>query len=167
MIKRYNPPVVIYGMADCFYKHSLITNFVRKRKVMKVLTLNIKQKYFDAILAGRKVQEFREVRPTTIKKLLQLDEEGFEIEDEDGNAQPIKYDAIKFLTGAYAGERDWAMVEVLGAHCQIFEDKNGEPIIYEHGRDKDGNPLVWVAEQVVFDLGKVLSHNIRDKSKKV
>ena len=66
---------------------------------MKVLTLNIKQKYFDAILAGRKVQEFREVRPTNIKMLLQLDEEGFEVEDEDGNAQPIKYDAIKFLTG--------------------------------------------------------------------
>lgn len=134
---------------------------------MKVLTLNIKQKYFDAILSGRKVQEFREVRPTNIKMLLQLDEEGFEIEDEDGNAQPIKYDAIKFLTGAYAGKRDWAMVEVLGAHCQIFVDKNDEPIVYEHGMDKDGQPLVWVAEQVVFDLGKVLSHNIRDKSKKV
>ena len=29
---------------------------------MKVLNLIIKQKYFDAILAGRKVQEFREVR---------------------------------------------------------------------------------------------------------
>lgn len=30
MIKRYNLPVVIYGRADCFYKYSLITNFVRK-----------------------------------------------------------------------------------------------------------------------------------------
>lgn len=133
---------------------------------MKVLRLIIKQKYFDAILAGRKVQEFREVRPTTIKKLLQLDEEGFEVEDENGNAQPIKYDAIQFYVG-YNKDRDNALVEVLGSHCEIFVDENGEPITYEHGRDKDGNPLVWVAEQVVFDLGKVLSHNIRDKSKKV
>ena len=33
---------------------------------------------------------------------------------------------------------------------------NNEPIIYEDGTDKDGNPLEWVAEQVVFNLGKVL-----------
>lgn len=133
---------------------------------MKVLNLIIKQRYFDAILAGRKVQEFREVRPTTIKKLLQLDEDGYEIEDADGNAQPIKYDAIQFYVG-YNKDRDSALVEVLGAHCEIFVDANGEPITYEYGRDKDGQPLVWVAEQVVYDLGKVLSHNIRDKSKKV
>ena len=136
------------------------------RKVMKVLNLIIRQKYLDAILAGRKVQEFREVRPTTIKKLLQLDKDGYEIEDENGNAQPVKYDAIQFYVG-YNKDRDSALVEVVGAHCEIFVDDKGEPITYEHGRDKDGNPLVWVAEQVVFDLGKVLSHNIRDKSKKV
>lgn len=133
---------------------------------MKVLNLIIKQVYFDAILAGRKVQEFREVRPTTVKKLLQLDEDGYEIEDEHGNAQPIKYDAIQFYVG-YGKDRDSALVEVIGAHCEIFVDDNGEPITYEYGTDKDGNPLVWVAEQVVFDLGKILSHNIRDKSKKV
>lgn len=133
---------------------------------MKVLNLIIKQVYFDAIMAGRKVQEFREVRPTTINKLLQLDEEGYEIEDEDGNAQPIKYDAIKFFVG-YNKDRDWALVEVLGAHCEIFVDENDEPITYEYGKDKDGEPLVWVAEQVVFDLGKILSRNIREKSKKV
>ena len=133
---------------------------------MKVLKLIIRQKYFDAILAGRKVQEFREVRPTNIKKLLQLDEDGYEIEDADGNAQPIKYDAIQFYVG-YKNDRDNALVEVVGAHCEIFVDANGEPITYEHGRDKDGQPLEWVSEQVVYDLGKVLSHNIRDKSKKV
>lgn len=135
---------------------------------MKVLNLIIKQKYFDAILAGRKVQEFREVRPTTIKKLLQLDEDGYELEDEKGNAIPIHYDAIQFYVGYNKDkDRDSALVEVLGAHCEIFVDENNEPITYEHGRDKDGNPLAWVAEQVVFDLGKVLSHNIRDKSKNV
>ena len=133
---------------------------------MKVLNLIIKQCFFDEIIKGTKKQEFREVKPTTIKKLLQLDEEGFEIEDADGNAQPIKYDAIQFYVG-YNKDRDNALVEVVGAHCEIFVDENNEPITYEHGRDKEGNPLVWVAEQVVFDLGKILSHNIREKSKKV
>lgn len=98
-----------------------IFGYTKKRKVMKVLNLIIKQKYFDAILAGRKVQEFREVRPTTIKKLLQLDADGFEVEDEHGNAQPIKYDAIQFYVG-YNKDRDSALVEVLGAHCEVFVD---------------------------------------------
>lgn len=132
---------------------------------MKILNLIIKQKYFDAIMAGRKVQEFREVRPTTIKKLLQLDEEDYEVEDEYGNAQPIKYDAIRFFVG-YNKDRDSALVEVESAYCEIFVDDDGKPIVYESGVDKDGNPLEWIAEQVVFNLGRILEKDIRDKSKR-
>jgi hypothetical protein len=159
---------VIYSRAVAFYNNVTISIFEvrKKRKVMKVLNLIIKQKYFDAILAGRKVQEFREVRPTTINKLLQLDEDGYEVEDEDGNAQPIKYDAIQFFVG-YNKDRDSALVEVVGSHCEIFVNDKGEPITYEYGRDKEGKPLVWVVEQVVYDLGKILDHNIREKSKTV
>lgn len=122
---------------------------------MKTLTLIIKQCFFDEIIKGTKKQEFREVKPTTIKRLLQLDKDGYEIEDEHGNAQPIKYDAIQFYVG-YNKDRDSALVEVVGAHCEMFVDANGELITYEQGRDKDGKPLLWYAEQVVFDLGKVL-----------
>lgn len=132
---------------------------------MKILNLIIKQKYFDAIMAGRKVQEFREVRPTTIKKLLHLDEEGYEVEDEYGNAQPIKYDAIRFFVG-YNKDRDSALVEVESAYCEIFVDDDDKPIVYESGVDKDGNPLEWIAEQVVFNLGRILEKDIRDKSKR-
>lgn len=127
---------------------------------MKILNLILKQKYFDLIMQGRKVQEFREVRPTTIKKLLQLDEDGFEIEDKEGNAVPIKYDAIRFYVG-YNKDRDSALVEVKSAYCQIFVDDEGNPITYEYGGQS------WVAEQVVFNLGKILETDIRDKSKKV
>ena len=35
---------------------------------MNVLTLSIKQKFFDEILAGNKTQEFREIRPNTSQK---------------------------------------------------------------------------------------------------
>lgn len=125
---------------------------------MKILTLIIKQKYLDAILAGSKVQEFREVRPTTIKNLLQLNEDGFEIVDEHDNAQPIQYDAIRFYVG-YAKDRDTALVEVVSSYCEMFVDEDGYPIEYEH---KGQN---WVAQQVVYNLGKVLEHNIRETSR--
>lgn len=78
---------------------------------MNILTLSIKQKYFDEILAGKKTHEYREIRPTNAKKYItylcsgkeypadaELPEEG-EVE-----LKPIKYDAIKLLTGAYTGK---------------------------------------------------------------
>lgn len=133
---------------------------------MKILNLIIKQKYFDAILAGRKVQEFREVRPTTVKKYIELDEDGYEREDEYGNAIPIKYDAIRFFVG-YNADRDTALVEVVGVHTEVFVDEDDNPLMYEYGVDKNGEPQVWAAEQVVYDLGKILEHKVRDKSKKI
>jgi hypothetical protein len=127
---------------------------------MKILNLIIRQKYFDAIMAGRKVKEYREVRPTTVKKYIQLDSDGYEKEDKDGNAIPIHYDAIRFYVG-YEKDRDTALVEVKGEHSEAFVDDNGKPIIYEYGGE------TWVSEQVVYDLGKILEHNIREQSRKV
>lgn len=127
---------------------------------MKTLNLIIKQKYFDAIMQGRKVQEFREVRPNTVKKYIQLDEDGYEREDDKGNAIPIHYDAIRFFVG-YNKDRDSALVEVKSEFCQVFVDESNEPIIYEYGGE------TWVEEQVVYNLGKIIEHNIRDKSEKV
>lgn len=37
---------------------------------MNILTLSIKQKYFDEILAGKKTHEYREIRPTNAKKYI-------------------------------------------------------------------------------------------------
>ena len=127
---------------------------------MKTLKLIIKQCFFDEIIKGTKKQEFREVKPTTIKRLLQLDKDGYEVEDENGNAIPIQYDALHLYVG-YAKNRASALVEVKSAHCEILLDENGEPIIYEHGTDKNGEPLTWVAEQVVYNLGKVLAYKLK------
>lgn len=124
---------------------------------MKTLNIIIKQCYFDEIIKGTKKQEFREVKPTTFKRLVQLDKDGYEVEDENGNAQPIQYDALKLYVG-YAKNRASALVEVKSAYCEIITDEKGEPIIYEHGIDKNGEPLTWVAEQVVYNLGKVLAY---------
>lgn len=129
---------------------------------MKILNLIIKQVYFDAIIRGEKTQEFREVKPTTIKKLLQLDEEGFEVIDEHGNSQPIQYDAIRFYVG-YNKDRDSALVEVKNAHCEIFVDENDEIIETEVFNTKKNRVEYWAAQQVVYDLGKVLETDIHNK----
>ena len=124
---------------------------------MKTLALIIKQCFFDEIIKGTKKQEFREVKPTTVKHLLQLDSDGYEVEDENGNAQPVQYDALKLYVG-YAKNRASALVEVKSAYCEIITNEKGEPIIYQYGTDEKGEPLVWVVEQVVYNLGKVLAY---------
>lgn len=130
---------------------------MKEQGQLKVLNLIIKQKYFDAIMAGRKVQEFREVRPTTIKKLLELDEEGYEKEDEDGLSIPIKYDAIRFFVG-YSKDRDSALVEVTETFTQYFVDEKNEIIEWQ---DEKGD--YWQAQQVVYNLGRILEKDIKPK----
>lgn len=121
---------------------------------MNVLTLSIKQKYFDEILAGAKKQEFREIRPNTQKKYCELDEEGY-CKEKDGVLIPRHYDAIKFLTGAYTGKRPWASVEVKDARIELVCDENGNNIAYE----QDGEP--YVEAQVVYELGKVIEKHLK------
>jgi len=127
---------------------------------MNILTLSIKQKYFDEILAGKKKQEFREIRPTNAKKYFryllngkEYDEDTLPSEDEESgdiDLVPVKYDAIKFLTGAYSGKRPYAVVEVKDAHIEILCDEAGNDIVYEH------NGKEYAAAQIVYDLGKVI-----------
>lgn len=123
---------------------------------MKVLNLIIKQHWFDQILSGEKDKEYREVKPTTVKKYIELDEEGFEREDEAGNAIPIKYDAIRFYVG-YNKDRDSALVEVKDTYTEMFVDENGKLITYEYGG------FDWIAEQVVYCLGKVLEKDVHKR----
>lgn len=116
-------------------------------------------------MCGQKVQEFREVKPTTIKKLLKLDDEGYEILDEHGNSQPIEYDAIRFFVG-YNKDRDSALVEVKDAYTEIFVDDKDEPIEFEVLNEQTGKVEYWVAQQVVYNLGKILETDIKSETKK-
>lgn len=122
---------------------------------MEILRLNIKQRYLDAIKDGRKVQEFREVRPQNIAKLLQLDINGYELEDENANAIPRVYDAIHF-TARETG--DTALVEIQAARCEIMIDDDGSPIEYEY------NGQLWVVERVVYDLGRIIQHTVNSRT---
>ena len=128
---------------------------------MKVLTLSIKQKYFDEILAGKKTHEYREIRPTNAKRYItylcggkeykadeELPEEG------DIEMKPIEYDAIKLLTGAYTGKRPYIIIEVKAAEVAILTDENGEDIVYEYNGEE------YLAAQMDYTLGKILEKHI-------
>ena len=131
-----------------------------------VLTLSLKQKYYDAIQAGRKNKEFREVTPTTYNRFIQHDAEGYDIVDENGNMIPIHYDAILFYTGAYNSgpHRDHMLVEVTGQTAQYMVDENNEVIEYKV--DNGVDPVFyWQESQVVFDLGKILASKSYPKDK--
>lgn len=121
---------------------------------MRTLLLSIKQKYLDAIKDGRKVQEFREVRPNNISKYLQLDENGFEVEDENANAVPLPYDNILF-TSKETG--DTALVEVQASRCEMMFSDSGKPIEYEYGGQ------TWVVERMVYDLGRIIEHKVNSR----
>lgn len=121
---------------------------------MNVLTLSIKQNFFDEILNGAKTQEFREIRPSTQKRYCDLDEEGYcKFDEENGVFVPRKYDAIKFVTGAYNKPRPWALVEVKGANIELFVDENDEFIVLEEKGE------TYYMAQVVYDLGRVLDRS--------
>lgn len=124
---------------------------------MRILKLSIKQRYLDAIKDGRKVQEFREVRPNNIKKFIQLNEDGFEKEDENANAIPVEYDQILFTSKE---KGDTALVEVKASRSEIMLDDSGQPIEYEYGGQ------IWVVERVVYDLGRIISHNVSSQTGK-
>lgn len=124
---------------------------------MKVLTLSIKQKYFDEIIADTKKQEFREIRPTNSSKYFKYACGGREYESEEDLPEegevtliPVKYDAIKFLTGEYKGKRPFIVVNVKGAEVQILTDENGKDVVYIHEGEE------YLAAQIVYELGEII-----------
>lgn len=135
-------------------------------KKLKVLTLSIKQKFFDEILAGTKTHEYRVAHPSNAKKYYYLEADGKiytpyvdddQIPDNDApiHVEPIKYDAIKLLTGAYSGKRPWALVEVKDVEIVKLVDQNGDDIVLEW---KDGTS--YLALQIDYTLGKVLDKDL-------
>jgi hypothetical protein len=80
---------------------------------MKTLHLNLKRKWFDMILSGKKQEEYREVKPHWAKQLL--------ANDKIVKAAKFKYfDTITFSNG-YAKNRDQFSVELKG--IEIREGK--------------------------------------------
>lgn len=108
------------------------------------LYLPIKQIYFDAIIAGTKKEEYREIKDTTWKKYLvswkENGEEGF-IYDEEKVSPDLELDIMMYNNGiypffpkeyiylnlavGYEKERDTATVEVTDISFEQVKDKKG------------------------------------------
>lgn len=128
---------------------------------MDILTLSIKQKYFDDILEGKKTHEYREIRPTNAKKYITYRCDGKEYKadeelPEEGEIEltPIKYDAIKFLTGEYKGKRPYILVEVKNEEVSILTDEEDNDITYTYQNEE------YLAAQIDYTLGNILEKHI-------
>lgn len=130
---------------------------------MKTLTLNLKRIYFDQILSGEKTHEYRDIFPENAKKFVYYtigdrtfagDEELPSEEECPGDVipHPVKYDRIKFLTGAYSGKRPYMVVEVADAQINFIKDENGEQIIVLD----EATGIEFVAAQLDYTLGNII-----------
>jgi len=130
---------------------------------MNVLTLSIKQKYFDEILSGTKTKEYREVRPNNFAKYGRIiipypggieykswDDVPDEQWDNEWSMKPVQYDALKLLTGAYKDKRPYIIVEVKSADIYILTDEDGNDILIE---DNKGD---YYAIQICYYLGEII-----------
>lgn len=114
---------------------------------METITLNIQQKRLDSILSSDEKLDIREIRPKTDGKYLNLDSEGYAVQDENGDFMPKKYDAIQYnIDGKLA---DY-LVKIEDIVCQILDDENGETITYEYEGE------VHTSCQIVYLLGDII-----------
>ena len=142
------------------------------------LYLTIKQVYFDAIVAGQKKEEYREIKNTTYKKYLEVDEQGWPLYDPglidaenpllgdlciwNNGVYPYvanqKWEYLSLAVG-YAKARDTAIVEIEDITFQPLTDKEGHFARFsvsdddEAKLDANGEYCFWLA---VFHLGKVV-----------
>ena len=141
------------------------------------LYLTIKQKYFDEIMAGKKKNEYREIKDTTAAKYLKMWKEGgqrglyFDASLIEGDPEgdiciyndgvypyiPVDYKFLKLAVG-YAKDRDEAIVEVVNITFEQMKLKDGsearfDEIDGEFEANPDGRFAFWM---VNYHLGEII-----------
>ena len=125
---------------------------------MNILTLSIKQKFFDEILSGKKDFERREIKPSNVENYVSFIVDGKEYEREedipDGDSVVMvkakSYDKLKLVTGEYKGKRPYLIVEVKDARVEFLFDENGDFITgTEKGKE-------YAIAHIVFELGNIV-----------
>lgn len=125
---------------------------------MKVLSLSIKQNYFDDIVAGIKKDEFREIRPNNASRYVYYKADGKEYKDgadipEDAKeieVLPIKYDALKLITGEYKGQRPFIIIGIKDSEVQFLTDEDDNDIVYEYEGEE------YLTSQIRYGLGTII-----------
>ena len=131
---------------------------------MKTLVLSIKRKFFDEIVEGTKKKEYREVRPTVFKKYGRIvvpfpggteyqswDEVPEDLLNSGWGITPVKYDALKLLTGEYKGKRPYIIIEVVNSDIYLLTDENGNDIVIGEGTDNE-----YLATEICYELGNII-----------
>ena len=109
---------------------------------MEIIRLTTKQDTLNALRDGQIKEYAREIRPNTMKKYCQLDEDGYVV-DIDGVLQPRFYDVVQFQYG-----HETCAFKIEKAQIELFEDESGELITYtENGEE-------YIAAQIVYFLGE-------------
>lgn len=153
------------------------------------LYMTIKQVYFDQIIAGTKTEEYREIKPTTYKKYLEVAENGetfydmnvFLEEDfakydpawglniyNNGVCPMIAKQNLFYLDLAvgYNKVRDTAKVQVVDITFEPQKDGNGNDFRFDIAdggamvESPNGKYCIWIA---VLHLGEVVEKNIVTK----
>ncbi|MCF0191118.1 MAG: ASCH domain-containing protein [Marinilabiliaceae bacterium] len=153
------------------------------------LYLVIKQVYFDEILAGKKKEEYREIKDTTWKKYLLQEnvqfKDGVDVlpclkfpEEEvcelskAGDIcaynkgvfpyRPIEYKYLNLAVG-YNKDRQTMIVEVKDISFQVMTGRKGLAIFYDDGENIQivDDPVKANAcfWEIVYHLGKVVEHS--------
>ena len=126
---------------------------VAQREV-PTLTVTVLPDEFDRIRSSAQTELCREVRPINVGQYLQLDADGFELEDDDCNAIPVQYQAI-LLQDGYDKNSRALMISVDSISTRMLVDEEGELIVYRY------NEQDWIAEEVVYTLGKILNNKVK------
>lgn len=114
---------------------------------MKILSLIITQANFDKIISGVKKTENREIRPSSERKYV-------EINDEGAITDIVFYDAIRLYVG-YNRDRSSALVEIKDAQLIEIVDDNDNLMYFEYK---------GVQHQMIdieYSLGAILEKNIK------
>lgn len=110
---------------------------------MKILHLQIKEKWLSKIISGEKTEEIREIRPKNSTKYCEFKENGELI-------GPIHYDALMLCNG-YAKDRASILIEVKESIIELIEDEEtGELMTFEE------NGIEYIESDIIFKLGNIL-----------
>lgn len=105
---------------------------------MKILHLTLKKKWFDMILSGEKPEEYREIKPYWIKRLMCCEDE--ENKDSLEAWSFLGFDVIKFKNGYSKTAREMTI--------EHFQTDQGQ------GRAEWGG---GAKEVFIIHLGKIIS----------
>jgi hypothetical protein len=100
---------------------------------MKILKMTLNKEFFDQILSGEKIEEYRDFTPFWESRLLEKDTEEIVFRE---------YDAIEFKNG-YGAEVPTMLVEWKGADLVLYDD----------APDDSEDPEDYY---FIIDLGKIL-----------